>query len=125
MRVSDVLRSYEDLLPETYFSYAAVLRQNPETFSYQIFPFNLHQVLDTPSSSADNMPLEPKDEVVIYNKDFFEPDRTVSIDGAVTKPGTFKLLENMKIRDNTSTPMFHIPSPSSPEPYAAQKLMIS
>ena len=99
MRVSDVLRSYEDLLPETYFSYAAVLRQNPETFSYQIFPFNLHQVLDTPSSSADNMPLEPKDEVVIYNKDFFEPDRTVSIDGAVTKPGTFKLLENMKIRD--------------------------
>jgi polysaccharide biosynthesis/export protein len=99
MHINDVVHDYQDLLPESYFNYAIVLRQNPETFSYQIFPFNLQNALDTPSSAANNLPLEPKDEIIIYNKDFFEPDRSVSIDGAVTKPGTFKLLDNMKIRD--------------------------
>jgi protein involved in polysaccharide export with SLBB domain len=99
MRITDILHDYLALLPETYFNYAIILRQNPETFFYQILPFNLHQALDTPFSAENNLLLKPKDEVVIYNKDFFEPDRTVSIDGAVTKPGNFKLLENMKIRD--------------------------
>jgi protein involved in polysaccharide export with SLBB domain len=99
MHITDIIHGYKDLLPESYFNYAIILRQNPETFSYQIFPFNLRLALDTPSSASNNLPLESKDEVVIYNKDFFEPDRNISIDGAVTKPGTFKLLENMKIRD--------------------------
>jgi protein involved in polysaccharide export with SLBB domain len=99
MRINDIIHGYPELLPETYFNYAIILRQNPETFSYQIFPFNLRLVLDTPSLVSSNILLEPKDEVVIYNKDFFEPDRNVSVEGAVTKPGTFKLLENMKIRD--------------------------
>ena len=54
--------------------------------------------MDDPASE-DNFLLQPKDEVIIYNRDFFEPDRSVSIDGAVNKPGTLKLLEDMKIRD--------------------------
>jgi protein involved in polysaccharide export with SLBB domain len=36
---------------------------------------------------------------MIYSRDYFEPDRTVFIGGAVTTPGKQKLLENMKIRD--------------------------
>jgi protein involved in polysaccharide export with SLBB domain len=36
---------------------------------------------------------------MIYNKDFFEPSREITINGAVTSPGEFKLMENMKIRD--------------------------
>jgi polysaccharide biosynthesis/export protein len=99
MRITDIIQNYQDLLPETYFNYAAILRQNPETGLYQIFPFNLRRALDNPSSDESNLALEPKDEVVVYNQDYFEPDRTVSIDGAVTRPGTFKLLENMRVRD--------------------------
>jgi protein involved in polysaccharide export with SLBB domain len=98
MRVSDIVPNYQALLPETYFNYAVVFRQNPETFMVQIFPFNLKNMLDS-SASESNLILQPKDEVVIYNTDFFEPDRIVSIDGAVTKANTFKLLENMKVRD--------------------------
>jgi polysaccharide export outer membrane protein len=98
MRVGDLIPDYRSLLPETYFNYGIILRQNSETFINTLFPFNVKKVLDAPSS-ADNLALQSKDEVIIYNRDFFEPDRTVSVDGAVNKPGSFKLLENMKIRD--------------------------
>ncbi len=98
MRITDLIPNYQALLSETYFNYGIVLRQNQQSFFNQILPFNLRDALDTPSSS-NNLQLQPKDEVVIYNKDFFEPDRSVSIEGAVTSPGTFKLLENMKVRD--------------------------
>jgi protein involved in polysaccharide export with SLBB domain len=98
MHISDIVPNYLALLPETYFNYGIVLRQDPQTFIYKLIPFNVKNMLNVPSSE-DNVLLQTKDEVIIYNKDFFEPDRTVSIDGAVNKPGTFKLLENMKIRD--------------------------
>jgi polysaccharide export outer membrane protein len=98
MRVTDLIPNAEALLPETYFNYGIILRQDPPSFLDRIVPFNLQNALAS-AASADNIALQPKDQVVIYNKDFFEPDRTISIDGAVTKPGTYKLLENMKIRD--------------------------
>jgi protein involved in polysaccharide export with SLBB domain len=98
MKVTDLIPNAEALLPETFFEYGIILRQDPPSFLDRIIPFNLKSALASPAS-ADNLALQSKDEVVIYNKDFFEPDRTVSIDGAVTKPGTYKLLDNMKIRD--------------------------
>jgi len=58
MRINDIIHGYPELLPETYFNYAIILRQNPETFSYQIFPFNLRLVLDTPSLVSSNILLE-------------------------------------------------------------------
>jgi polysaccharide biosynthesis/export protein len=98
MRVTNLIPNAEALLPETYFNYGIILRQDPPSFLDRIVPFNLQNALAS-AASADNIALQPKDQVVIYNKDFFEPDRTVSIDGAVTKSGTYKLLDNMKIRD--------------------------
>jgi polysaccharide biosynthesis/export protein len=98
MRITNLIPNAEVLLPETYFNYGIILRQDPPSFLDRIVPFNLQNALAS-SASADNIALQPKDQVVIYNKDFFEPDRSVTIDGAVTKAGTYKLLENMKIRD--------------------------
>lgn len=98
MRISDLIPSVEALLPETHFDYGIILRQNPPSFLDRIIPFNLGNIITTPASK-DNITLQEKDEVVVYHKDFFEPDRSVTIDGAVTKSGNYKLLENMKIRD--------------------------
>jgi polysaccharide export outer membrane protein len=98
MRISDVIPDYHVLLPETYFDYGIILRQEPPSFLARILPFNLKKALDDPAA-GDNLALLQKDEIVIYNKDFFEPDRSVTVDGAVTKPGVYKLLENMKLRD--------------------------
>jgi polysaccharide biosynthesis/export protein len=98
MHITDVIPDYQTLLPETYFDYGVVMRLDAPSYLAKIIPFCLKKALDDPSS-PDNLSLQAKDEIVIYSRDFFEPDRSVTIHGAVTKPGTTKLLENMKIRD--------------------------
>lgn len=97
-RISDILTSYDVLLPETYFTYAVVERFDPPSYLARIIPFNLQQVLDAPGGAAD-MLLQSRDRIVVYHRDHFEPDRSVIIDGAVTTPGKFKLLNNMRVRD--------------------------
>jgi polysaccharide biosynthesis/export protein len=98
MRLSDILSDFNAVLPETYFDYAIVLRQDPPTFVDRLVPFNLKRGL-ADHASSDNISLQPRDEVIVYSRDYFEPDRTVTIDGAVTNPGSQKLLDNMKVRD--------------------------
>jgi len=98
MRVKDLVENYNSILPETYLDYAVIYRMEPPEFKNNILPFNLKNVLDDVNSD-DNLVLKSKDQIVIYNRDFFEPDRYVFIDGSVTKPGRYKLLDNMKIRD--------------------------
>jgi protein involved in polysaccharide export with SLBB domain len=98
MKISDIIHNYQDLLAETYFDYAVIYRQEPPSFLNRIIAFNLQNVIDD-INSDDNLFLKPKDQIMIYNKDFFEPSREVTINGAITNPGSFKLMENMKIRD--------------------------
>jgi protein involved in polysaccharide export with SLBB domain len=98
MRVTDLINDYEQLLPETYFDYAIIRRKEPPSFAERIISFNLGNILED-NSSEENHFLKPLDDIIIYNKEHFQPDRTVSIDGAVTYPDTYKLLENMTIKD--------------------------
>ncbi len=98
MRIRDLITTYNSILPETYFNYAVIYRMEPPEFRNNIIPFNLKSALDN-ETSEDNLVLKPKDQIFVYNRDFFEPDRYVYIDGAVTKPGRYKLLDNMKVRD--------------------------
>ncbi len=98
MKVTDLINSYEQLLPETYFDYAIIRRKEPPSYAERILSFNLGNVLEN-SSSEENHFLKPLDNVIIYNQEYFQPDLTVSIDGAVTNPDTYKLLENMTIKD--------------------------
>jgi protein involved in polysaccharide export with SLBB domain len=98
MKVSDLVPDFQSLLPETYFEYAVILRQEPPNFLSRIIPFNLKKAMDD-HANAENLQLQSRDVVMIYSRDYFEPDRTVFIGGAVTTPGRQKLLENMKIRD--------------------------
>ena len=97
MKVSDLVPDFQSLLPETYFEYAVILRQEPPNFLSRIIPFNLKKAMDD-HANAENLQLQSRDVVMIYSRDYFEPDRTVFIGGAVTTPGRQKLLENMKIR---------------------------
>lgn len=98
MKISNIIPDYHCLLPETYYEYAIILRQEPPSFLNRIIAFNLKQILENPESEQ-NILLQERDQIVIYNRDFFEPDRSVSIEGAVTKEGKYKLLNDMKIRD--------------------------
>ncbi len=98
MRITDIINNYEQLLPETYFNYSIIRRKEPPTFAERIISFNFGDILEN-NSSKDNFYLKPLDHIIIFNRDYFQPDRTVSIDGAVTNPNTYKLLQNMTIKD--------------------------
>ncbi|MCL2688727.1 MAG: SLBB domain-containing protein [Chitinispirillia bacterium] len=98
MRIRDVINDHHDLLPESYFEYAVVLRKTFPSFLERIVPFSLQNALSD-AASADNIVLEEQDEIIIYPQDYFTPDRTVSVDGSVTTPGTYRILDNMTIRD--------------------------
>ncbi|MBN1127901.1 MAG: SLBB domain-containing protein, partial [Chitinispirillaceae bacterium] len=56
MRITDLLPNPEALLPETYFDYGIVLRQDPPSYLDRIVPFNLQHAIETPAS-ADNLAL--------------------------------------------------------------------
>ena len=79
MRITDIIPDYHCLLPETYFEYAIILRQEPPSFLNRIITFDLKQILENPDSQQ-NILLQERDQIVIYNKDFFEPDRSVSVE---------------------------------------------
>lgn len=98
MRLSDIITDYNSLLRETYLEYAIIIRQDPPRFLNRIQTFNLKEAIDHPSSE-NNIALQARDYIIVYKLDYFEPDRTIEIDGSVTNPGKYKLMENMKIRD--------------------------
>ncbi len=98
IRLRDIIKNYDAILAETYYEYAVIYRYEPPTYMSNIIPFNLKKAMED-KNSLDNIILKPRDQILIYSRDFFEPDRYVFIDGAVTKPGKYKLLDNMKVRD--------------------------
>jgi len=98
MRITDIIDSYKALLPETYFKYSVIYRYDPPSFLARIIPFNLRDAIENPNGPA-NISLQAKDKIYIFHQDFFEPYRMLSIRGAVTSPGEYKLMENMRLRD--------------------------
>jgi protein involved in polysaccharide export with SLBB domain len=98
MRVRDLIGSHRDIMPETYFEYAVILRKTYPSYLDRIVAFNLGRALDD-AGSEDNMQLEDQDQIIIYNSDYFTPERNVEIEGAVTAPGKYKMLDNMTVRD--------------------------
>jgi len=98
MRIRDIITGFEDLLPETYLGYAVVHRLEPPQYAERIVSFSLANALESPDGNA-NLGLQPYDNIIIYHRDFFEPDRTVTIFGAITNGGKYRLLDNMKIKD--------------------------
>ena len=98
MRLSDLLTGYDVFLPETYLAYSVIQRFDPPSYLARIIPFSIKNVLENPSS-PDNVTLQSRDKIIIYNRDFFEPNRNVSIGGSITSPGIYKLLDNMRLKD--------------------------
>ncbi len=98
MRVSDLIPSKEDLLPDTYLDYAVLKRQVGPDNHWEYRTFNLSKVLESPGS-AEDLVLKPKDTVQIYNKWEIMNKKWVTINGAVNKPGRYEYLPHMRVAD--------------------------
>jgi protein involved in polysaccharide export with SLBB domain len=93
-KVTDLISSYDDLLPEPA-DRAEIVRLHPPDFTPFVIPFNLPQVL---SKKEEAPSLEPFDTVRIFGR--YETDGPkVSIFGEVLRPGEYPLAERMTASD--------------------------
>jgi protein involved in polysaccharide export with SLBB domain len=93
-KVTDLVSSYDDLLPEPA-DRAEIVRLHPPDFTPFVIPFNLPDIL---SKKAEAPSLEPFDTVRIFGR--YETDGPkVSIFGEVMRPGEYPLSERMTAAD--------------------------
>lgn len=96
MRVTDLISSYKDLLPEPATQYAEIIRLNPPDYRPTVESFNLADALSHPGSAPL---LEPLDTVQIFGRFDFENPPTVSVWGDVRVPGTYSTSGQIHLSD--------------------------
>lgn len=97
MRVADLLSKAHGLKPTAVTDRAHVIRKNAD-LSSTVLPFSPSVVLANPGS-ADNLKLQPQDEVVLFDRKSMVDTLTVSISGAVRMPGKYDYSSGMTLAD--------------------------
>ena len=97
MRVSDLIPSYEQLLPEPYLKRAEIIRLVPPDLHPEIVEFNLGALLA--GDQSQNIALQDMDRVMVYDKAEKKDLPQVTITGAVRQPGTYRLYQGMRVKD--------------------------
>jgi len=96
MRLADLLREPDQILPDTYLERGQIIRTH-ENGATEMLSFNVAQALK--GDPAQNLALEPRDRVELFKVDVLRPRATVSILGPFTTPGTFDWHEGMRAAD--------------------------
>ncbi|HMD85096.1 MAG TPA: SLBB domain-containing protein [Terriglobia bacterium] len=96
MRLTDLLASYEDLLPEPAEHYAEIVRLRPPDWRPIVESFDLAAALANPSASTK---LAPLDTVRILGRYDVEPAPIVWLSGEVRTPGQYSTSGQMHLRD--------------------------
>lgn len=97
MRLWDLIRTAGGLRPETYGRRAQIVRTFPDSTRQLI-----GAVLDSASGDGappDNPELREWDEVTVYSRADFVPQRYVAVFGAVRKEGIVPFADSMTLRD--------------------------
>lgn len=96
MRVTDVIASYKDLLPEPASKYAEIIRLNAPDFHPTVESFDLAAALDNPSQAPL---LHSMDTIRVFSRFDFENPPTVSVWGEVRMPGTYRTSGQIRLGD--------------------------
>jgi protein involved in polysaccharide export with SLBB domain len=91
MTITDLLHSYQDVLPEPA-DHAELVRLLPPDFKPETISFNLHDAL----IGNDSFLLEPFDLIRIFGRYEIDPPR-VSIEGEVLRPGGYPMSQGMTV----------------------------
>jgi protein involved in polysaccharide export with SLBB domain len=84
MKVTDVIHSYKDLLPEPYQKHAEVIRLNPPDYAPEVLAFNLDDAL---SGKGQDVNLKPFDTIRVFGRFDFEDSPVITVTGEVRDPG--------------------------------------
>jgi protein involved in polysaccharide export with SLBB domain len=96
MKLTDLISSYADLLPEPATKYGEIIRMNPPDYHLSVESFDLGAALSNPAAAPK---LQPLDTVRIFSRFDFENPPTVSVNGAVRRPGTFQTSGQIHFRE--------------------------
>ncbi len=117
LRVSDVLPSIGDMLPNPDLDYALIARETQPTRRIELLYVNLGQAIAAPGSAAD-LVLQPRDQLLTFGASqsrqqqvagllnrlrsqasFENPPLIVSVSGNVRFPGDYPLVQGMSLDD--------------------------
>jgi protein involved in polysaccharide export with SLBB domain len=96
MKVTDVIASYRDLLPEPANQYAEIIRLNAPDFHPTVESFNLAGALANPEQAPA---LHAMDTVRVFSRFDFENPPSVSVWGDVRGPGTYRTSGQIHLSD--------------------------
>ncbi len=97
MRLSDIIPSFEVLLPEPYLEHAEIQRLLSPDRKSQTISFNLGKLLH--GDEQHNLSLQNQDRVIIFAQSSLKELPDVSISGEVQAPGKYRLAEKMRVKD--------------------------
>jgi protein involved in polysaccharide export with SLBB domain len=84
MRVSDLIKSYKDMLPEPYKQHAEVIRLKAPDYKPEVIAFNLENAME---GKDQDLLLEPFDTVRVFGRFDFEDSPVITVSGEVRDPG--------------------------------------
>jgi protein involved in polysaccharide export with SLBB domain len=84
MKITDLLHSYSDLLPEPYEQHAEIIRLSGPDLKPEILAFNLADALQ---GKDQDLVLKPFDTVRIFGRFDFEDPPIITVSGEVRDPG--------------------------------------
>ena len=96
MKVTDLISSYADLLPEPAPHYAEIVRLNSPDFHPSVESFDLYAALADPASAPT---LNRLDTVRIFSRYDFERPPNVFVGGEVRVPGDYHTTGEAHLRD--------------------------
>lgn len=96
MKLTDIVTSYKDLMPEPAKNYAEIIRLNSPDYHPSVEEFNLGDALSHPDAAPK---LEPMDTIRIFSRFDFANAPVVSVGGAVRNPGTFQTAGQLSLSD--------------------------
>ncbi|HEV2183448.1 MAG TPA: SLBB domain-containing protein, partial [Candidatus Acidoferrales bacterium] len=96
MKLSDLIASYKDLLPEPAAHYAEIVRLNAPDFHPSVESFDLSAALADPASAPK---LQPLDTVRIFSRYDFQPAPEIWVGGEVRVPGKYRTSGQVRLKD--------------------------
>lgn len=84
MKITDLIHSYADLLPEPSQRHAEIIRLQAPDYRPEVIAFNL---ADAMAGKEQDVTLQPFDTIRIFGRYNFEDSPLVTLSGAVREPG--------------------------------------
>ncbi|HUT71540.1 MAG TPA: SLBB domain-containing protein [Desulfatiglandales bacterium] len=97
MTLLDLISSFDQLLPEPYLDYAEIIRLVPPDFHSETVAFDLGKLLR--GDPSQDIALNELDRVTVFSRESLREIPQITIGGEVQRPGKYRLLENMRVKD--------------------------